>query len=185
MVEGRPPDADLVRRAQLGDDDAIRQIVTTYQDIAYRTAYLITRSPQDAQDATQEGLIKALGALGRFDRRKPLRPWLLQIVANEARNRMRGARRRDRLVLDIAVETSGDAAPSPEESVLARADRDELLRAVNALPEDHRLVVALRYFAGLSEEETAAALGVRPGTAKSRHSRALARLRELMEAPGG
>lgn len=67
--------------------------------------------------------------------------------------------------------------------MLAAAERDDLLQAVETLPEDQRLVVALRYFAGLSEEETAAALGVRPGTAKSRHSRALARLRELMEAP--
>ena len=107
-MEDRPPDADLVRRAQLGDDDAIRQIVTTYQDIAFRTAYLITRSREDAHDATQDGLIKALGALGRFDRSKPLRPWLLRIVANEAHNRMRSARRRDRLVLQIAEETSGE-----------------------------------------------------------------------------
>lgn len=185
MVEDRPPDADLVRRAQLGEDDAIRRIVTTYQDIAFRTAYLITRSREDAHDATQDGLIKALGALGRFDRSKPLRPWLLRIVANEAHNRMRSARRRDRLVLQIAVEASGNAVPSPEAAALAAADSDELLRAVNLLPEDQRLVIALRYFAGLSEGETAMALGVRPGTAKSRHSRALGRLRELMESPRG
>lgn len=183
MVEGRPPDSDLVRRAQRGDDDAIRHIVTTYQDIAYRTAYLITRSREDARDATQDGLIKALGALGRFDRSKPLRPWLLRIVANEARNRARSARRRGALELRIATEPSGDAAPSPAAELLATDGRDELLRAVNQLPDDQRLVVGLRYFAGLSEEETAATLGVRVGTAKSRHSRALARLRELLEDP--
>ena len=181
-MEGRPPDADLVRRAQHGDDDAIRHIVTTYQDIAFRIAYLITRSQEDARDATQEGLIKALGALSRFDRSKPLRPWLLRIVANEARNRTRAARRSGMLELRVASEPSGDAAPSPEAALLASDARAELLRAVNQLPEDQRLVVALRYFAGLSEEETAAALGVRPGTAKSRHSRAIGRLRELMGA---
>ncbi len=185
MVEGRPPDADLVRRAQLGDDDAIRRIVMTYQDIAFRTAYLITRSEEDARDATQDGLIKALGALGRFNRNLPLRPWLLRIVANEARNRARAARRRGALELRIAAEPSGNAAPSPEAELLATDGRDALLRVVNQLPDEQRLVVALRYFAGLSEEETAAALGVRPGTAKSRHSRALARLRELLEDAHG
>ena len=87
--------------------------------------------------------------------------------------------------LRIATEPSGDAAPSPETELLATDARAELLRAVNQLSEDQRLVVGLRYFAGLSEEETAATLGVRVGTAKSRHSRALARLRELLEAPNG
>lgn len=182
-MEGRPPDADLVRRARLGDDDAIRQIVTTHQDIAFRTAYLITRSEDDARDATQDGFIKALAALDRFDPVRPLRPWLLRIVANEARNRMRSSRRRERLALAVAAESSGDAAPSPESELLRSDARDTLLAAINQLPEDQRLVVALRYFAGLSEEEVVAALGVRPGTAKSRHSRALARLRELMEDP--
>ena len=185
MVEGRPPDADLVHRAQLGDDDAIRQIVTTYQDIAFRTAYLVTRSEEDARDATQDGFVKAFRALDRFDRTKPLQPWLLRIVANEARNRTRSARRRTALELRVAREPSGDAAPSPEGEVVAGDARRHLLDAVNRLPEEQRLVVALRYFAGLSEEETAAALGVRTGTAKSRHSRALARLRELMEPDDG
>lgn len=180
MVEGRPPDADLVRRAQLGDDDAIREIVTTYQDIAFRTAYLITRSEEDARDAAQDGFIKALAALGRFDRSKPLRPWLLAIVANEARNRVRSGRRREQLVLRVVEEVSGDAAPSPETTAVATDTRNRLLAHVNALPEDQRAVIALRYFAGLSEQETATALGVRVGTVKSRHSRALTRLRDLI-----
>jgi RNA polymerase sigma-70 factor (ECF subfamily) len=180
VVEGRPPDTDLVRRAQLGDDDAIRGIVTTYQDIAFRTAYLITRSEEDARDAAQDGFIKALAALGRFDPTKPLRPWLLTIVSNEARNRVRSGRRREQLVLRITTEVTGDAAPSPEASAVAVDTRERLLARINVLPDDQRAVVALRYFAGLSEQETAAALGVRVGTIKSRHSRALARLRELI-----
>lgn len=180
MVEGRPPDTDLVRRATLGDDDAIRQIVTSHQDIAFRTAYLITRSEEDARDAIQDGFIKAFRALGRFDPARPLRPWLLQIIANEARNRTRSTRRRVALELRITREPSGDATPTPEAAALAAEMRTELLEAVNRLPEDQRLVVGLRYFAGLSEEETASVLGVRTGTVKSRHSRALGRLRELM-----
>lgn len=184
-MEGRPPDTDLVRRATLGDDDAIRRIVTNHQDIAFRTAYLITRSEEDARDAMQDGFVKAIRALDRFDPTKPLRPWLLRIVANEARNRTRSARRRVALELRIATEPSGDATPSPEAAALAAEMRSELLDAVNQLPEEQRLVIGLRYFAGLSEDETASALGVRPGTVKSRHSRALHRLRQLMGGDGG
>jgi RNA polymerase sigma-70 factor (ECF subfamily) len=75
---------------------------------------------------------------------------------------------------------SGGAVPSPEDSVLAGERSTELLAAVNALGEEHRLVIACRYFLELSEEETAAALGVRRGTVKSRLARALGRLRDEM-----
>jgi RNA polymerase sigma-70 factor, ECF subfamily len=72
---------------------------------------------------------------------------------------------------------SGDAPPSPETALLGAARRDELLAAVNALEEHQRLAIACRYFLELSEEETAAALGCRRGTVKSRLARALERLR--------
>ena len=76
----------------------------------------------------------------------------------------------------------GDAVPSPEAALVAREDQERLLAAVEQLPDDHRDAIACRYFLELSEEETAAALGVRRGTVKSRLARALARLRENLEA---
>jgi RNA polymerase sigma-70 factor (ECF subfamily) len=83
------------------------------------------------------------------------------------------------LALRAASEAPpGDAAPSPEGSALASDERARLLAVVETLPEEQRLVVACRYFLDLSEEETAAALGVRRGTVKSRLSRALERMRE-------
>lgn len=176
------PDAELVRRVLGGDDDAFRQIVTTHQTAAYRTAWLITRSEEDARDATQDAFLKAYRALARFDRHRPLRPWLMQIVANEARNRVRANRRHADLELRIVARDVHEPEPSPLDVAAGRETHDELLAAVNTLPEDQRAVIGLRYFAGLSEEETAAALGVPPGTAKSRHSRALAALRARLEA---
>ena len=176
---GRPlEDADLVARAQRGDAAAYEELVTRYQGIAFRTAYVLAGSAADAEEAAQDGFVKAYRALGRFRAGAPFRPWLLEIVGNEARNRRRSAVRRERLALRAAAEgPSGGAAPSPEATVVAAEQRRRLLDAVDALRDDDRLVISCRYFLELSEEETAAALGIARGTVKSRLSRALERLR--------
>ena len=179
---GRPLEEDeLIRRAQRGDQHAYEELVNAYQGIALRVAYVIAGGA-DAEDAAQDGFVKAWRALGRFRTGAPFRPWLLRIVANEARNRRRSAGRRAQLALRAATEeSSGGAAPSPEASALSSEQRDTLLAAVNELPEDQRTVIALRYFAGLSEQEIAETLGVPSGTVKSRTSRALERLRETYD----
>jgi RNA polymerase sigma factor (sigma-70 family) len=181
-VEGRPlQESELVERAKRGDEAAYGELVHAYQGIAFRTAYLIAGGAADAEDAAQEGFVKAWSALHRFRPGAPFRPWILQIVANEARNRRRAAGRRAHLMLrTVATTPSGEAAPSPEATAVSAAEREELLAAVNELREEDRLVIACRYFLELSEEETAAALGWRRGTVKSRLSRALGRLRERM-----
>jgi RNA polymerase sigma factor (sigma-70 family) len=184
-VEGRPPEeADLVERARRGDAVAYEELVHRYQGIAIRIGYLIAGDAAEAEDAAQEGFVKAYRAIGRFRAGEPFRPWLLRIVANEARNRRRSSGRRAALALRAAAQDpSGEAAPSPEGALLAQEERTALLAAVNDLREDDRLVIACRYFLELSEQETAAALGIRHGTVKSRTSRALARLRTQIGAP--
>ena len=178
-MEGRPPaERELVLRAQAGDARAYEELVHPHEEIAFRVAYVITRNAADAEDATQEGLVKAWRALGRFRADEPLRPWFLKIVANEARNRRRSAGRREHLVLRVAAASPGEAAPSPEEAALDAAERQQLLAALEELPEQAREILACRYLLDLSEEETAAALGVRLGTVKSRSARALDKLRE-------
>jgi RNA polymerase sigma factor (sigma-70 family) len=144
----------------------------------------------DAPDVTQEAFVKAWRALGRFRPGAPFRPWLLAIVANEARNARRSAGRRAALATR-ATDAPGLSA-STEDLVLTSEDRDRLLRALDQLAEIDREVISCRYLADLSERETAAVLGCRPGTVKSRLSRALERLRVLLDAtpepatePGG
>src|SRR5437870_3865473 len=178
-VVGRPLDeSDLIQRAKRGDKHAYEELVHAYQGIAFRTAYVIAGNGADAEEAAQDGFVKAWRALGRFRAGAPFRPWLLQIVANEARNRRRSAGRRVQLALRAAAEEpSGGAAPSPEAALLSRELRQRLVAAVNDLPEDQRLVISLRYLVGLSELEVAEALGLPSGTVKSRTSRALERLR--------
>ena len=182
-MEGRPADdSELIARAQRGDSAAYEEIVQRYQQIAFRSAYVITGSAADAEDAAQEGFVKAYRALDRFRLGADLRPWLLRIVANEARNRVRSSGRRHQLELRLTEGfRPGDAAPSPEAVAIAADERRRLLAMVNALSGEDRLVIASRYFLQLSGEETAAALGIAEGTVKSRLSRALARLRVRVE----
>jgi RNA polymerase sigma-70 factor (ECF subfamily) len=130
----------------------------------------------------QEGFVRAYRALDRFRLDAPFRPWLLRIVANEARNRVRSSGRRHQLELRIGEGfRPGDAAPSPEAVAVSNDERRRLLAMVNSLSEEDRQVIACRFFLDLSGEETAAALGVPAGTVKSRLSRALARLRSRVE----
>jgi RNA polymerase sigma factor (sigma-70 family) len=182
-VEGRPRDeSDLVEQARGGDARAYEELVKMHQGIAFRTAYLVAGSAEEAEDAAQQAFVKAYRALGRFRRGAPFRPWLLRIVTNEARNRRRAAGRRTSLALRVAADdTSGGAAPSPEGDLLGSERRRLLLDALGRLREEDQLVVACRYFLDLSEEETAETLGWRRGTVKSRLSRALARLRTELE----
>jgi RNA polymerase sigma-70 factor (ECF subfamily) len=183
-VEGRPlEDRELVARARDGDPDAYGALVALHQQAAFRVAWLIVRDPGEAEDAVQEAFVKGWRAMPRFRPDAPFRPWILRIAANEARNRGRSGRRRDALALREAAADRVGAAPSPEAAVLARDDAETLVRALDRLPENDRLVIAYRWLLDLSEAETADALGVRPGTVKSRLSRALARLRA--ELPAG
>jgi RNA polymerase sigma factor (sigma-70 family) len=177
-VEGESPeDAALVARARGGDVGAFEALVARYQGVAFRVAWLVVRSRGDAEDAVQDAFVKAYYAMPSFRPGAPFRPWILRIVANEARNRGRSARRRDGLAIRVAATEAGDVVPSPERSALDRAEAGALVHALERLPERDRLVLAYRYLLELSESETAELLGVRPGTVKSRLSRALVRLR--------
>jgi RNA polymerase sigma-70 factor (ECF subfamily) len=186
-VEDRPLDErTLVARAKRGDVAAYEKLVVRHQTIAFRTAWLITGSEADAEEAAQDAFMKAFRALGRFREGAPVRPWLLKIVSNEARNRRAAAGRRNRLWLRAVEERrTGDAVPSPEAALLDAERRSELLEALAALPAADRDVIACRHLLELSEAETAAVLGCAPGTVKSRLSRALARLRTKFEERDG
>ena len=151
-----------------------------------RTAYVVAPEA-DAADAVQDAFVKAYGALSRFRDGAPIRPWLLRIVANEARNRRRSADRRAGLAVRAAVAAPRDElAPSPESAVLADETRGQLLAALGRLRDEEREVIGARYFLGLSEAETAESLAIPAGTVKSRTARALGHLRvALGELDGG
>jgi RNA polymerase sigma factor (sigma-70 family) len=155
--------------------------VRGHQAVAFRTAYLITGDASEAEDAAQEAFVKAYHTLWRFRQGAPFRPWLLTIVANEAKNRRKAAGRRANLVLRAAgKDPHSNLCLSAEAAVVAAERRSELLAALDTLRQEDRLVIGFRYFLDLSVAETAATLGCAQGTVKSRLSRAIGRLRERM-----
>lgn len=172
-------EAQLARRAQSGDIEAYETLLRRYQPDAQRAAYFILRHRQEAEDAVQEAFVKAWNAITRFDRSRSFRPWLLTIVANEARDRQRSSYRRDRLALQVKDEQSNaKAAPSPERQILSDERLGELLEQIEELPEQDQIILSYRYFLDLGPKEIAEILDIRHGTVRSRLSRALARLRE-------
>ena len=164
-----------------GDTHAFDELVRAHWEIAFRLAYVITRNAADAEDVAQEAMLKGWRALARFRSSEPLRPWLLRIVANEARNRRRSAGRRARSRCARTPRPGlGGRGPVPRGPRRRGRRAPPAARASSRqLPEQARTVLACRYLLDLSEAETAAALGLRPGTVKSRTARALERLREI------
>jgi len=185
-VESRPPDeSTLVARARRGEAAAYEELVRMHQAVAFRVALVNAGDRADAEEAVQDAFVKAYRALGRFRDGAPFRPWLLKIVANEARNRRRSAGRRAGLTLRVAgTAASGDAAPSPEAAALTGERRGELLDAIGRLDDRDRDILVHRFLLELDEQETAEALGIRRGTVKSRTSRALERLRAQVPEVG-
>ena len=175
-----PDHERLAERARNGDVAAYERLVREYESLAFRAAFVITGDAAEAEDAAQDAFVKAYRSLKRFRPGAPFRPWLMTIVANEARNRRKAAGRRASLALRAADEMARENPISPEASVVAEERRSELIRELEGLREEDRVVISCRYFLGLSEAETAAALGCAKGTVKSRTSRALGRLRERM-----
>ena len=174
-MEATPPgESELVERARRGESDAYRELVRLHRDAAFRTAFLITGSAADAEESAQDGFFKAFRALGSFRRGAAFRPWLLRIVANDARNRRRARGRRDDLVLRLVVP---EAAAEH-----GRADeRADLLRALATLRREEQLAIVAKYLIGLTDEECAVALDAPLGTVKSWVARGLARLRTELE----
>jgi RNA polymerase sigma factor (sigma-70 family) len=180
----RIAEESLLARAREGDVRAYEELVERHQAVAFRVAWLVTRSTPDAEEAAQDGFVKAYRNLDHFREGAPFRPWLLRIVGNEARNRRVAEGRRERLVLRVGEERPEGVARAAEAEALAAGEREALLAAVARLPQPDRQVIGARFFLELSEMETAAALGVRKGTVKSRLSRALERLRKEVGADG-
>ncbi len=172
-------EAAWVARARQGDQHAWAQLVGRYREPVFRLAALIVGDAAEAEDVAQDAFIRAYLALDQYDAERPLRPWLLSIAANLARNRRRSIGRYWG-ALQRFFQTKPALVEDPPERTAA-ADARRLREAVAQLRPDAQDMIYLRYFLQLSEAETADALAIPLGTAKSRHHRALAQLRAIIE----
>jgi RNA polymerase sigma-70 factor (ECF subfamily) len=183
MVEQPDPsseNAELVRRARQGDEAAWEAVVHLHKDHVFRLAYLFLGDADDANDAAQETFIRAFLAFDRFDSTRPLRPWLLSICANLARNRLRSTGRFFNAIQKL-IRNEPAFSHNEYNDQDQRWQSQTLWRAVQRLGPNDQQIVYLRYFLELPVEETAQAIGVATGTVKSRLHRALERLRIVVE----
>ncbi|HEY3475550.1 MAG TPA: sigma-70 family RNA polymerase sigma factor [Anaerolineales bacterium] len=173
-------ESTLVRRAAHGEAAAWEPLVLAHQEAVFRLCYLLLGDPDDAEDIAQETFLRAWNHLARFDATRPLRPWLLSIASNLASNRRRSAGRY-LAALTRAFRSEPASSNTIEERSMQHMEASSLWQAVQTLSLPDQQIVYLRYFLELSVAETAQALDVPEGTVKSRLSRALERLRGIIQ----
>ncbi len=151
-----------------------------HQEPVFRLAYLFLGDPDDAEDITQETFLRAYHNLKHFDSTRPLRPWLLSIAANLARNRHRSAARY-LAALTRSFRTEPSESLDVEGHTAQNQDASQLWKAVRRLNADDQQIIYLRFFLDLSTAEAAQTLDVAEGTVKSRLNRAVGRLRIVIK----
>ncbi|MCH8066690.1 MAG: sigma-70 family RNA polymerase sigma factor [Chloroflexi bacterium] len=174
-------DSGLARLAQRGDRAAFDALVQSYQELAFRAAYLIVRDEDDAADVAQDAFVRAYRSLDAFDTSRRFRPWLLRIVTNVALNSARSSGRRNAATERLARDAGTGKDQRPDAAVEAAEQSERVWSAITDLPDDDQRLIYLRYFLETSEAEAAESIGRPVGTVKSRLHRALKRLRRVIE----
>jgi RNA polymerase sigma-70 factor (ECF subfamily) len=168
----------LVAEAQRGNTAAFGRIFDEFGGPIYRFIASRVNSPSDAEDLTQLVFVKALEALPRYEARGiPFGGWLFRLARNAIIDQSRT--RRDHLSL-VTVVTRATEEAGPEAMATLRDDLERVARALTDLTDDQREVIALRFFAGLSVYEAAAAMGRQEGTVRGLQFRAIAALRRSL-----
>lgn len=170
-----PEDRDLILRAQSGDRNAFGILVRRHQRRVHGLGFRILRNAADADDLVQETFLRAWRALDRFEAGRPIAPWLLRIASNHAMTMLDSRRRRPAEELTEQVPSPG---PTADETVDRERLHERIRKEVERLPEDQRVILALRAGEEYSYREIADLLDVPIGTVMSRLSRARETLRK-------
>jgi len=170
-------DLDLIRRMQVGDDDAVRDLYAQYGQRLYAYALRLTDDPATAEDVTQNTLVTAWRTAHTFRAEGRLIAWLLGIVHHTA---MKAIRNRTNYLGDVAEETIREEQPSPEEQAQVKDERRWVRQGMQSLSPEHRAVLELIFYQELSLNEVAQVLNIPVGTVKSRLSYARTHLRGVL-----
>ena len=163
--------ASTVALAGAGDEAAFARLVAAYHADMARVAFVACGDRELAEDAVQSAWLVAWRKLRSLRDPERVRPWLLAVAANEARQILR---RRRGPVVEIDIEAPGDPRGDPSAGI----ERIDLRRALAHLSADDRALLAMRYVVDLSSEELATAVGTTPSTARTRLCRIVDRLRK-------
>ncbi len=160
------------RKRKRDDEAAFHELVDRYANEMFRLAVSLVGNAADAEDVVQETFAGAFQAMPDFEGRSSVRTWLSRILVKQAAKWRRRREVRRTVALDAAAPM-----PGPEQSL-----RIDVLGTLETLSPEHREVIALREFQGMSYEEIAEVLGVPRGTVESRLFRARQELRERLKA---
>jgi RNA polymerase sigma-70 factor (ECF subfamily) len=171
------PRIDLCKRSQTGDREAFGDLYALYAKELYRYAYFVLGSPELAADAVQDAVISAFEQIKSLRKPEAFKAWLFKILSNTCKKHLgEKIRQRNTLVYDENI------APLVLAQSPAQDDFLDLKRAFEILSPDQRQIVALCVAEGYKSREVAEILGVRPGTVRSKLSRALQKMREELTA---
>ena len=179
-------DGVLVARVRDGDIDALGELYERYKTKVYRTATAITHDERMAEDILQEVFLRVNRYADSFDQTQPFEPWIYRITVNLSYSWTNKAKRWVNFFQNAIERLKAPSKRDPERVTESREQRELLRRAIDALPNSHRVVIILYYLEGLSVNEVAYALGVPGGTVKSRLYYAREKLKEaIAEEQGG
>ena len=183
---------ELIARIKAGEKQLFYDLVHPYERAVYLAAFAILQNEADAEDVSQEAVLKALSHLHQFRSEAKFSTWLIQICVNEAKMRLRRDRKDRYESIDRGQEgEEGDHVPIdvadwreiPSEALARKELRDALARGLASLKPQYREVFVLRDVQGLNIEETAQVLGISKATVKMRLLRARLQMRDSL-APG-
>ena len=182
-------DDDLVRRALGRDGNAFRAIMQKYNQRLYRIARGILRNDSEAEGVVQEAYVNAFTHLDSFRGDSSLPTWLARITMNEALGRLRAQRstvdimkfEAHRSAAEIIQFPLTSKSDDPERTMAQRQILQLVEQATDNLPEVYRIVFITRVIEGMSVEETAEILGIRPETVKTRLHRARRLVRDQLD----
>lgn len=171
---------DLIRKAKQGDMLAFEELILKHEKIVYNLALRMMNHSEDAMDISQEVFLKAYRSLANFDERSAFSTWLYRITHNTCIDEIRKRKGKQTYSLEEDLESEdgsmqrqvADDGDTPEESLMRKEQKSEILRALDTLSEEHKAAIILRDVKGLSYEEIAEILELSLGTVKSRINRA-------------
>ncbi|MEA3309513.1 MAG: sigma-70 family RNA polymerase sigma factor [Chloroflexota bacterium] len=162
---------EKIRAARDGDQAAIRWLIEAYQGSVYALCYRMLGTPQDAEDAAQEALVRGINKLDSFDLARPLRPWLLRVTSNLCIDRLR--RRKVTVSLDDmgedgAWEWKAGSDVTPEQQLVRKEQAEQVQELLALLNPVDRSVLTLFYWEGLSYAEISEVTALTESAIKSR-----------------